>query len=154
MIKTLSFVFSLLLHYVLFLVAKSHFSLSIVISFRSSVLGKFYPAEIPHIISFQYKIYIIFVMWAAIVFGSLWQIVKICNANFVFFITAVKRTWNIVRVVSTFARASGFSLRQCREKHPAIRFFELGINPGDRISISFKPCAIESRNSFVNSAQK
>ena len=92
-------------------------------------------------------------MWAAIVFGFLWQIVKICNANFVFFITAVKRTWNIVRVVSTFARASGFSLRQCRERHPGIRFFELGINPGDRISISFKPCAIESRNSFVNSAQ-
>lgn len=52
------------------------------------------------------------------------------------------------------ARASAFSLRQCREIHPAIRFFELGINPGDRISISLKPCAIESRNSLVSSAQR
>lgn len=79
---------------------------------------------------------------------------KICNANFVLFITAVKRTWNIVRVVSTFARAYGFSLRRCLEKNPAIRFFEIGINLGYRISISLKPCAIESRNSFVNSARR
>lgn len=104
--NTSIFFIELNLLYILFL--SWNFIFKVEFSYIS--LQLFPPTKMPHLFSFQIKIYTQSLFCGLLLFSISCGIYnKICNSNFLLFITAEKRTWNIARVDSP-ARQSCFYL--------------------------------------------